>query len=457
MSLSDVRTDLPLSYYLEAVWRKRIVVAAFMTLGLMLAAVAYVCATPTYEASTLILASQADVERDVGAARPRVEAVNSLSRIAESEEVLRTAVERVGLDRLLRASGGGGGIVGRLRGLLSTGPRDADTREGEIDAAARQVGRRLSVVTEPNSEVIRILYRDSDPTLAAAVANAVTQAFIEKQAKLRERPGAADFFRRQKERFEGEVGRLSAELEGFVKQQRTYAVDEQRALLLKRASEAAAALGASRSSLADRQGQREALTAQLRLLRPVTQSSFVSGLVETLGAEGRTALPARAPRGEERTAAGDPPLLMVRVYQDAMVALFKVNAEIAGVQQLAQAQQTESAAIDGELDTLARRQVEFERRKRDLALATYNLDLYAKRAIEEQIDAELHTASFSSLRVAQKAFVPLQPAFPKGMLFLAAGLVLGFVLGSALAVADDLFDLSFVRRVQSLRRSLRFG
>lgn len=458
MSASDVRVDLPLSYYVETVWRKRLLVAAFMAAGLALALAAYLSVTPLYEVTSLVIASRTDVERDTGAGRPHVEAVNSLSKILESEEVIRAAIERVGLAQVLRRPAGG-----RLFGFLPVGAlpsgappegTPAGPEAGDVDAAVRQVTRRLSVATEPTSEVVKLVYRDASPTLAAAFANAVTQAFIAKYAELHQRPGAVDFFRRQKARFEGEVSRLSGELEAFAKQEKTYAVDDQRALLLRRASDAAAALGGTRASLADKQGQREALTAQLKLLKPVTQSTFVSGLVDSLGAEARSAAPQARP-GEARGVAGDPPLLMVRVYQDAMVTLFKVNAEIAGVQLLAQAQAAELDAISGELDGLAKRQIEFERRKRDLALATYNLDLYAKRAVDEQIDAELQTASFSNLRVVQKAFVPLQPAFPRGSLFMAAGAVLGLVLGALAAVVDDLYAMAFDERMRRLGGILR--
>ena len=151
--MSDVRADLPLSYYLEVVWRKRLLVAAFMAGGLILAAVAYVLVTPTYEASTLILASQTDLERDASAEKPRVEAVNSLSKILESEEVLRAAIEQVGLYQILKAPAGTDpGIVARLRNLLAPDAREGGGQENDVAACRTSLGRSTS--TGPGRPVV---------------------------------------------------------------------------------------------------------------------------------------------------------------------------------------------------------------------------------------------------------------------------------------------------------------
>ncbi|WP_168166121.1 GNVR domain-containing protein [Bosea sp. PAMC 26642] len=302
-----------------------------------------------------------------------------------------------------------------------------------MDKAAAQLSKSVSVRTEPNSEVLKIVFRHRDPVVSAQFANALAQSFIERQIKLLDRPGAVDFFRVQTSRFDAEVERQSALFHTFVTKQMTYSVDDQRTLLLRRSSELAAALSATRGQLAEKQGQAAALTAQLRLLKPVTQSPFVSTLVDSLGGK---ALVGPVPRSPSRGGSieGEPPLLMIKVYQDGIAALFKLNSDLAGIRDMQTQQEAEVAKINGELAALAASQTEFERLKRDVALATYNAEIYAKRTVEEQIESDLRSAKLSNVRVIQGSLVPLQAVFPNGPIFAALGLVFGTILGLAVTL-----------------------
>jgi succinoglycan biosynthesis transport protein ExoP len=74
--------------------------------------------------------------------------------------------------------------------------------------------------------------------------------------------------------------------------------------------------------------------------------------------------------------------------------------------------------VNQELAALSLREAEFSRLSRDLTLAVTAAESYAKRTIEEQINASLANARVSSVRIAQLAETPELPAFPQLSIFL---------------------------------------
>jgi uncharacterized protein involved in exopolysaccharide biosynthesis len=154
----------------------------------------------------------------------------------------------------------------------------------------------------------------------------------------------------------------------------------------------------------------------------------VSALVDSLGGSQAAAAPrAGDPRALlEREA--DPPLLLIKVYQDSMVTLFKTSADLQGSQAIEIEQIAEIKKIKADLDSLAQKEQDFLRLTRAIANATYNADVYAKRSVEEQINAESSAERFSSLKVIQKANVPLRPVTPNyPLVTLAAAVGSGLV------------------------------
>jgi hypothetical protein len=100
----------------------------------------------------------------------------------------------------------------------------------------------------------------------------------------------------------------------------------------------------------------------LRWQRP---SQFVSGIVSSLGATNveRTESGARTSQAE-RSLTEAPPLLLVRVYQDTMAALFKVDADFAGAKNREAHLGTELLSVNKELAALSSREAEYNRKPR---------------------------------------------------------------------------------------------
>ncbi|MGG5891091.1 hypothetical protein ACLF3G_28880 [Falsiroseomonas sp. HC035] len=415
-----------------AAWSRKLSFLLITIAAFACAAVAILSLRPTYESATLLLAGQVSPDSPSGASRPPMESPAVLIQMASSDEVLRMALNRPGVlaaigevepDRLSLFTQ----MRAKLFGTEPPPPRLADPQSGILLA----LKRRLSVRSDPNSNVIRIAFRHPDPAVAVQLVNAISAAFMDRQVVLGARPGAAAFFDQQRQRFDAELREASIALDRFSSESGLYTIDQQRELLLRRRNDLALAMAINRAAIADKIGQRQTLAAQLRRLAPVARSNYVSSLVDALGGD-PNATPNRIGevRGaDDRTA--DPPLLLVRVYQDSMVTLFRLNAELTGAQNLQAQQQQEEATINAQLARLSEQTPEFETLRRAVQQATHNAELYARRMIEEQIGDQLHAARFSSLRVLDQASEANRPIFPNyQMFFVAAGLmslVFGFL------------------------------
>jgi uncharacterized protein involved in exopolysaccharide biosynthesis len=290
----------------------------------------------------------------------------------------------------------------------------------------------MTVRVEPNSNIITITFRDKNPEVAAEMANALAQSYLDQQSKLLDRRGLVDFLRAQTGRFEQEVAQSSAALEGFMNRERIYSIEEQRTLLLHRVSESNAGLSASRSSLAEKEGQKRELARQLALLDPVARSPFALGFIEKLGdGDADAGLAQALPlRGDDT-----PPLLMIKVFQDAMASYRVLDAELGGLRDLAIQQATEAESINAELARVTTLQQEYERLRRNVELTTFNAETFAKRTVQEQIESDLRAAKLSNVQIIQQAPVPLRASSPKGILYVGFGLAFGGMIGVTAALA----------------------
>lgn len=441
---------------LTALWRHKHLVVLSILVMFALAVAAYLKTTPTYEASTLLLVGQDRSDAAAGGLLP-TEVLNSQARIADSDSVLRAAIEHVGLDRLPEAEPGPlSGLGGKLRGMVKqwlrpeqAGGAPAGAPISAMDLAVERVRGSMSARAEPNTSVLTIAFHHESPAIAAEMTNALAEAFIDQQNSLLRRPGLVEFLRVQTQRFDDEVRRASMELQEFMHREGMYSGEEQRSLLLGRASQLDADLSRTRSSLAQAEGQKHALSRQLALLNPVARSPFALGFVERLDADdimGRDAdAEAALPLRDDDT----PPLLMIKVFQEAMTAYRILDSEVAGLRDLATQQAKEVEDVDRELARVTSIQGEYERLRREVDLATFNAETFAKRTVAEQIESDLRDARLSNVRVIQPATAPRQAASPKGVAYAGFGLAFGLVLGVALALAKEFYDIN--RRVGAQR------
>jgi uncharacterized protein involved in exopolysaccharide biosynthesis len=386
---------------------------------------------PLYEARALVVIGSRDLDASEGPRQGATELVTTMAVIAESEEVLRGAVERVGVAAFpVAATSDRRSLFLRARHLLYPDLEQPNVRLSDVEAVVTQVANRTKVRAQPLSNVLTLTYRDTDPAFAATFVNALAQVFVDQQLEVFSRSGATEFFAQQMQRFDAELQARFTDYQQFASQSGLHAVEEQRQLLLRRVFEASTAVSQTRSVILDKQGQRQAITAQLRRLAPVARSPYVSSLVTAFGDNGEAQAGRPQERGVPEDRVSDPPLLLVRAYQESIMALFRTNAELVGLERVEQEQINELRRVQSELARLVDREPEFEAHRRAIQTAIRNKEAFETRMIQERVLDEARSAKFSAVKLFQRAVPGHSPVFPqyKVLMPMAAALSLGFVL-----------------------------
>jgi uncharacterized protein involved in exopolysaccharide biosynthesis len=141
---------------------------------------------------------------------------------------------------------------------------------------------------------------------------------------------------------------------------------------------------------------------------------------------------------------GEAPLLLVKVYQDSMVILFKIDADLSGMEKIKEVQSAEIETITNDLQRLASNEYRYQVLKRAVSRAEENALMYEKRMIEEKINAESRAANFLAVKVVQKASPPKTPIFPNYPLVTAMAVIFSLLAAIGASVMTGLRNLRAV-------------
>lgn len=110
--------------------------------------------------------------------------------------------------------------VARRLGLGGSGsPPRGDPNPARLNAAVDTILNGLTIQVVPNSNLIYVRYRSSDPVRGADIVNALLDQYRETYVSMRATPGVAHFFEDERDRFAGDLARAEHALSTF--QERT--------------------------------------------------------------------------------------------------------------------------------------------------------------------------------------------------------------------------------------------
>ncbi len=395
--------------FFSLIRRRLIVFIPVFAFFFLISEIALLLAPQVYEASTWLVvdSSRNRIGEDSGSTdRSRVEQfLKSQVAIIQSEEVIREAIRTYGSKNLFggnkAAEDGNSAYLAALSGL--------------------------SAAIEPNTVLIRITYRANQPQVAAAFANAVAASYLDRYLKIYSNPQAASFFAEQGQRYNQQTISASSQLQDFMVKNNVYAIEEQRKLLLERRDKATADFIATQGQLSRLGSELNSLKQQLASLRTtITLPVEIFGNTEY------------ARNQKDNALSRDPPLLHVKLYQDAVQLLVKANSDLAGQQALAAHQEASLSELETQLRHLSQVQAEFSRLQQAVTDSETYVGLFFKKGAEAQADnAWRSNDRLSTIQVMQTATPPLRPSSPKAGLFLGFGLMLGLLVASGAALAVD--------------------
>ena len=198
---------VPLSHYLWVLRRHKWSIAAFIIVCVASTVVVSSRLTPIYEATATI-----DIDRNVPSGVLGQEAAAQMAPY-DSDQFLATQIKTIQSDSVLRP------VAQRFKLLVpATSPGQPKLPTSRAQNAPVGLGG-LKVTRPPSTYLLLISYRSPDPELAAEVANAVAESYIQHTYDIRFRAtaGLSAFMEKQIEELKAKMERSSAALVQFEK------------------------------------------------------------------------------------------------------------------------------------------------------------------------------------------------------------------------------------------------
>ncbi len=321
------------------------------------------------------------------------------------------------------------------------------------DWIADKLLEKVDIDPAKDSNVITINFGNSDPVFAATVATAFAEAYIQTNLELTADPASrqAVWFKDQLQQLRRALEVAQQRLTEYQRKVGVIASDGQLDVENARLQDIATQLVTAQTSMYDAdtrlaQMNRALEKNQLTELPDVIGDTVLQGLKSDLSrAESNLAeIAARYDRNHPQ-------------YQSAKAQVGAVEGKIAAevntakgaISQSAQIARKRAQELQVALEQQKSRILELKREHNDLDVLQKDVDSAQKaydttsqRATEVRMQGQLQQTDVALL---SSAVPPLHPSRPKPLLYLAAGLVLGVLLGVAAALRAEVLD----RRIRS--------
>ncbi len=436
---------VPLSHYLWVLKRHRWRILSFVAASVLAAVIVSSRLTPIYESTATI-----DIDRQTPTGVIGQEAVRSTTndadqflatqiKLIQSDSVLRPVVDRFGLRQ--------------VAGELETAPAPAGPAED-----APVILKRLRVLRPPNTYLLLVSYRSSDPQLAAEVANAAAHSYLEHTYNIRFRSSASlsAFMEKQLEELKAKMERSSAALAQFERELNVINPAEKTNILSARLLQLNTEYTSAQADRVRKEAAYQSVrTGTLEAALVSSQGESLRKLTDRLNearerfAEVKTQFGANHP--EYRKAAAQ--TAEVQSLLDAATANIRQRVEIEYSQAVRRESMLQKAVQDtkAEWDSLNARSFEYQAFKREAEADKALYEELVRRIQEAGINASFQS---NSIRIADPARPAARPVFPNIRLNVLLAFLFSGLLAVGMAVLSDVLD-NTVRDPEQASRVLR--
>jgi capsular exopolysaccharide synthesis family protein len=456
--------------------RRRWIVALSLAATMLIALIGSFLVTPLYRATVTL-----QIERQ----NPDILNIHDLSKvdyswaayadfyqtqykILSSLDVARIAVERAGLDShpaFEPKPDEGPGLWARLGSLL---PRRASRAApaDPLDVVAARLRAGLEISPVRNSQLVLVSWVSEDPELAAAVASAIAEAYVQfrLESQFATSDQAREFLVDQIATLKREITAIEEHLQGYGEAKGILSIDDTHNITLQALRAIADERTAAHTRLARARARLEAVTAvEPEALGEVLQSDLISRLRQEYAT-----YEIQYSEKVELFKSDWPDVMTLRSkLEQARERLELETLRIAAqVRAAADAEHRDAAAAAANLDRLViEQEAAAQRLKRDaVEYATLESEVAKKREtlaalMQRQNEMSLSTRlvdladTGSNVRIMERARVPAAPFRPRVGHNLILGALIGLSLGVGLAFLLDHLD-NTIMDVPDLKRTL---
>ena len=469
-------------------FRQRWVILGFLCFCLFLTVAYCVIATSKYEADAAVVVNfsrqiTGDISADhSGAAEPTAaggdEIINSYGMVLQSDALAEQVIREIGPAKMYPhlfepPSAFGRALNGfwELFGIKSKTPMER--------AVYRFVHNDTKIEVPKDSTVIQITLYNPDPDAAKRALGVMIDRFLEQQAQIGRDPQLT-FVQDQVAFYKKQVTDAQAVMEAFQLKNNISSMDEENSYLLKQRSDLETQLAANKVRIEEDQRRSAALEAQLKTLtqtvdlhqedRDAALDAARTQLVElqvrqqslstSFGADSPAARVNEAQIAKVQSFINSypsrTPLVQMApntTYQTTQTALLQSQADLQGALRSQPVIQSQIDTISARLAEHAREQSTYQDIVREYQVDDENYRTYLQAVQQARIAVDLKKEKGTTVAVYEPAHMASSlPTKPKRTLIIAAGLVLGLLLGLSAAFVRESWDerLNTPRQVNAL-------
>lgn len=438
--------SVPIAHYLWIIRRHLWKILTFMALCVVCTFVVSSRMTPIYESTATV-----DVDRQAPSALLGQE--SGRATLNDSDQFLATQVKLIQSDAVLRPVASKYGLL-REEDQVSL---QADPNRAQRAANAPVLLKRLKVTRPPNTYLLLINYRSKDPQLAADVANAIAQSYLQHTYTIHIRSSAnmSSFMEQQLDELKAKMERSGQALSQFERELGVINPEEKTNILSARLLQ----LNTEYTTAQSDRVRREAIWNSVK--SGSLESVEVSGQAEQLSQLNQKLNDARQRLAEVKTTYGaahpeyrkanSQVTELSRQFQDARANITqRVQADYN--QSLTREKMLQKAVGEtkAEFDHINSRQFEYQQLKREAE---------ADKKLYEELVRKIKEAGINSgfqnnnIRLADNARPALLPVFPNMKLNLALAFLFSGLLAVGATIVADMLDTT-VRDPEEVSRYL---
>jgi len=432
----------PLSHYLWILKRHRWKILAFVATSVIATLIVSSRVTPVYESTATI-----DIDRRMPTGILGPEAAQSA--INDADQFLATQVKLIQSDSVLRP------VVERFK--LPVEDVDKETLPSTDVANAPVKLKNLKVTRPPNTYLLLVSYRSPDPRLAAEVANAIANSYVEHTYNIRFRStmGLSSFMEKQLEELKAKMERSSAALAQFERELNVINPQEKTSILSARLLQLNTEFTNAQADRVRKEAAYNSVrSGSLEAAEASTQGEALKKLTERLSEAEEKFAQAKTHYGANhpgyRQAAAQVAELKSQLNQTVRSILRRAEVEY---REAMNREAMLKKAVDeakAEFDRLNARSFEYQALKGEAEADKKLYEELVRKIKEAGINAGFQN---SSIRLADPARPALKPVFPDLKLNLALAFLLSSLLAIGAAILSDAMDKT-IRDPEQVARTL---
>jgi capsular exopolysaccharide synthesis family protein len=424
---------VPLSHYLWVLRRHLWKIVGFVATCVLATAVVSARLQPIYESTATVDVDRQAPQEVVGQDSARSSAPN------DADQFLATQVKLIQSDSVLRP------VAEQFHLLDSEGQLGGMSPEkAQETARAPVVLKRLRVTRPPNTYLLLISYRSSDPALSADAANAIANSYLAHTYDIRIRSSASlsNFMEKQIDELKAKMEKSGMALAQFEKDLDVINPEEKTNILSARLLQLNTEYTAAQGERVSKEAAWNAMkSGSLEAAQVSSQGAELAKLNETLNqARQRFAL-VKSTYGsthpEYRKAASEVAEVERQFESTRSNIAERIEVEYREALNREQMLQKTVAETKEEWDRINSKSFEYQQLKREAEADKTLYDELIRKIREADINAGFQN---NNIRIADLARPPLKPVFPNIKLNLMLAFLFSTLLAVGAALLHDMLD-----------------